>query len=574
VALGVPAPQQTATGWHGHRHGHTHSHMAGSGSGTMDANIMGMFPIGSALGARQDDEHQDDAYYVNTDRMSSIPTPDFVSLYRAAVVGDEEEYSLVELRNQADVMMLHIKALLHPDHVSVENMNVAMKGLLLLSYCSEDIRIVTINMLRMAMCQADIQYTLPPSLFALARDLSIIIRGIPNLSHANVFALVKTLEAVATRLVLLRHMGVLQHFDPAQLAAFVDEFSTLALVANAHKDFEVALSLRVAIEMVKLLPGGNGPPPSVARFLKLRSQQRSKQPAQGIQKAINEIFTACGSNLAEASMCIRLVSHLAAQDYAVLKGMAKYAVGNLTSGRWTWELGVCYCQLLVAVALDGATSAMRKSAILSSDWQGGLADMCKLGNDTHVPGEAGQRQNGPWCVRRHALECLLVLQRHCDDEGFRTLAGRIFLSLTSDEDSDCGAAADTMTSAVTAEGSLGDVTEACKLSSVLLHGLRKQETQAKTEAKEALLLPMKANIVRLAAQAASTNASSKTPPADPTPKVVKVKSPRKRPDCVVASTSELRSILLAQVHEEKRKEEEQKTEDAQEALDAQDDDNY
>lgn len=87
-------------------------------------------------------------------------------------------------------------------------------------------------------------------------------------------------------------------------------------------------------------------------------------------------------------------------------------------------------QLLVGVALDGATSTMRKSAILSSEWQGGLADMCKLGNDAHVPDAEGQRENGPWCVRKHALECLLVLQRHCDDEGFRTLAGRIFLSLT------------------------------------------------------------------------------------------------------------------------------------------------
>lgn len=524
----------------------------------MDPNIMGMFPLGSALGVQHDDEYEDDDYYVNA-RMSSIPTPEFVSMYRAAVVGDEEEYSLLELRNQADVMMLHAKALLHPDHLSVENMNVAMKGLLLLSYCSEDIRIVTINMLRMAMCQADVEYTQPPSLFALARDLSIIIRGIPNLSYANDFALVKTLEAVATRLVLLRHMGILEHFDAAQLVAFVDEFATLALVANTHKDFEVALSLKVAIGMVNLLPVSNEPPPSIVRFLKFRGTLRSKQSPQGIQKAINEIFTACGSNIAEATLCIRLVSHLAAQDYAVLKGMAKYAVGSLTSGRWTWELGVSYCQLLVGVALDGATSTMRKSAILSSEWQGGLADMCKLGNDAHVPDAEGQRENGPWCVRKHALECLLVLQRHCDDEGFRTLAGRIFLSLTSDEDSEFGGAADTMTNAVTEEGSLGDVTEACQLSGVLLRGLRKREAQAKAEA---LLLPMKANIIRLPAQVAPVGPSSKTPPAEPTAKVVKVKSPRKRPDCVVKSTSELRSILLAQVHEEKRNEEEQKVEDA------------
>ena len=58
--------------------------------------------------------------------------------------------------------------------------------------------------------------------------------------------------------------------------------------------------------------------------------------------------------------------------------------------------------------------------------------------------------------------------------------------------------------------------QACQLSGVLLRGLRKREAQAKAEA---LLLPMKANILRLPAQVAPVGPSSKTPPAEPTAKV-------------------------------------------------------
>ena len=70
------------------------------------------------------------------------------------------------------------QTLVQVENIGLENVTVAMRGLLLLSYCSEETRIVAINMLRMAMCSADLQYTLPPSLFALARDLSIMIRGV------------------------------------------------------------------------------------------------------------------------------------------------------------------------------------------------------------------------------------------------------------------------------------------------------------------------------------------------------------------------------------------------------------
>ena len=190
-------------------------------------------------------------------------------------------------------------------------------------------------------------------------------------------------------------------------------------------------------------------------------------------------------------------------------------------------------------AWHNGDQALRKSAILSSDWQGGLADMCKLGKEKPDPDPDadGHREKGLWCVRKHALECLLVLQQHCDDEGLRTLAGRIFLSLTADENT---VTASAHMNTVTEEGSLGDVTEACKLGAVLLGALTRSAADQEARAR----IPVHSSLIP---NHFPPKPETFTPPPTVKPKVIKVTSPLKRPDCVVHSTTALRSILLAQV---------------------------
>ena len=314
-----------------------------------------------------------------------------------------------------------------------------------------------IRLLAAAVTELKLESIPIPTLFSLARDMTIYLLSFPNSAPDEQHTALRVIEALSLRIAHYAHVGALADYDPKHIREFAVELGGLAELRELVKVHpQMLFAVECAVSTSELLSKGRAgyhPTPELLCMARIHAaeeimySQNPKSPvselngvkaSSRLEDALEELGTGF---MISGVLSLRIFELPAGRNLKLLRRLMTAVRALTENGKWPWQLLHCYCGLLSRVAIDGSTAKIRDTALGGSTYWA-LFDLAVFERDpSSRRTEASEVVtdepiDDAWQIRVSALQGVITARR-CftgpHNEGLRNTAAQAELACRAEE---------------------------------------------------------------------------------------------------------------------------------------------